>query len=153
MKKIIVALLFVAIATPSAFAGKLRDNVGCGLGTLLFESTGNANGGWLFQLTASWTNASLYNGFSITTGTINCKGSINEVVNFEEANLFVADNIDALAKDVAQGHGETLNTLATLLNVDNKEAFSSNLQANFAVIFPNADLTSSEVLEKIIALG
>ena len=61
MKKAFLVLLVISMMAPAAFAGAVRNNVGCGLGTLLFESVGKPNGGWLLQMTASWTNATLSN--------------------------------------------------------------------------------------------
>ena len=67
MKKVFLVLLIVCIMAPAAFAGTLRNNAGCGIGTLLFETVGKPNGGWLLQMTASWTNSTLSNTFSMTT--------------------------------------------------------------------------------------
>ena len=122
MKKAFLVLLIVSMMAPAAFAGAVRNNVGCGLGTLLFESVGKPNGGWLLQMTASWTNASLSNTFSMTTGTINCAGHINKAVSIEVYE-FVTANMDNLAKDIAMGHGDTINSLGTMLAVKDVDAF------------------------------
>ena len=152
MKKAFLVLLIVSMMAPVAFAGAVRNNVGCGLGTLLFESVGKPNGGWLLQMTASWTNATLSNTFSMTTGTINCAGNINKAVSIEVYE-FVTANMDNLAKDIAMGHGDTINSLGTMLAVKDVDAFASKLQANFSDIFPNAEVQSDSVANKIIALS
>lgn len=152
MKKVFLVLLIVSIMAPAAFAGAVRNNTGCGIGTLLFESIGKPNGGWLLQMTASWTNSTLSNTFSMTTGTINCQGSINKVVS-TEVYEFVTDNMDNLAKDIAMGHGDTINSLGTMLAVKDIDAFANKLQANFSDIFPNADVQSDSVANKIVALS
>ncbi len=152
MKKVFLVLLIVSIMAPAAFAGAVRNNAGCGIGTLLFESIGKPNGGWLLQMTASWTNSTLSNTFSMTTGTINCQGSINKVVS-TEVYEFVTDNMDNLAKDIAMGHGDTINSLGTMLAVKDIDAFANKLQANFSDIFPNADVQSDSVANKIVALS
>ena len=155
MKKFLVITLSVAFLCVSsqAFAGKLRDNVGCGVGTLLFENAGQSNGGWLFQVTALWTNGVLTNTFSMTTGTVGCKGNINEVVNYQKAYEFVTANMDNLAKDAAVGSGETLNSLAAILEVSDVDTFGQNIQANFSEIFTSADVQSDHVLVKIIEVN
>lgn len=155
MKKLlIIAVCGIFLATASdSFAGKLRDNVGCGVGTILFESTGHANGGWLLQMTASWTNGTLSNTLSITTGTVGCRGRINDAVQYEKAYEFVTANMDNLAKDAAVGTGETLTSLANLLEVTDVATFSENIQNNFSEIFHSANVESDEVLMKIIEVN
>lgn len=152
MKKVCLVLLIVSMMVPAAFAGAVRNNAGCGIGTLLFESVGKPNGGWLLQMTASWTNSTLSNTFSMTTGTINCAGNINKVVS-NEVYEFVTANMDNLAKDIAMGHGDTINSLGTMLEVKDVDAFASRLQSNFGDIFPNADVQSDTVANKIVALS
>lgn len=152
MKKVCLVLLIVSMMVPAAFAGAVRNNAGCGIGTLLFESVGKPNGGWLLQMTASWTNSTLSNTFSMTTGTINCAGHINKVVS-NEVYEFVTANMDNLAKDIAMGHGDTINSLGTMLEVKDVDAFASRLQSNFGDIFPNADVQSDTVANKIVALS
>lgn len=152
MKKAFLALLIVSMMAPAAFAGAVRNNAGCGIGTLLFESVGKPNGGWFWQTSANWTNGVLSNTFSMTTGTINCQGNINKVVN-SEVYEFVTANMDNLAKDIAMGHGDTINSLGTMLAVKDVDAFASRLQANFGEIFPNAEVQSDAVTNKIVALS
>ncbi len=154
MKKLLSLVLLTVFCMPTlAQAGKLRDNVGCGLGTLLFESVGKQDGGWLLQWIASSTNGSFYSAFSMTTGTVGCRGSISEVVKYEEVEIFIAENMDDFAKDVAMGQGETLNSVATLLQITDTEKFASLLQDNFVVIFPNSDVTADQVIVKIVELN
>lgn len=154
MKKLLSLVLLTVICMPTlAQAGKLRDNVGCGLGTLLFETVGKPDGGWLLQWIASSTNGSFYSAFSMTTGTVGCKGSISEVVKYEEVEIFIAENMDDFAKDVAMGEGETLNSVAALLQITDTEKFASLLQDNFVVIFPNGDVTADQVVVKIVELN
>lgn len=152
MKKLFLVVLFTGLMTTSVFAGAVRNNAGCGLGTMLMEATNQTNGGWLLQMTASWTNSTLFNTFSMTTGTINCAGSINKVVS-TEVYEFVTANMDNLAKDIAMGSGDTINSLGKMLAVENVDAFGSRLQANFNEIFPNADVKSDAVANKIVSLS
>ncbi len=137
---------------PVAYAGVLKNNVGCGIGTLLFESVGRPNGGWILQITANWTNSTLSNTFSMTTGTINCGGHINKAVSIEVYE-FVTANMDDLAKDIAMGHGDTINSLGTMLAVNDVDAFANKLQVNLSDIFSNAEVLSDTVATKIVALS
>lgn len=152
MKKLVLVVALLSLMTSSVFAGAVRNNVGCGLGTMLMESTNQTNGGWLLQMTASWTNSTLSNTFSMTTGTLNCHGSINKVVS-TEVYEFVTANMDNLAKDIAMGSGDTINSLGKMLAVENIDEFGSTLQANFNEIFPSADVKSDAVANKIVSLS
>ncbi len=62
---------------------------------------------------------------------------------------FASSNSDQLAKDIAAGHGEMLDTLATLMKVEDKAIFSAKLQANYSTIYTSKDITSTEVLNNI----
>src|SRR5574340_791535 len=50
--------------------------------------------------------------------------------------------MDALATDIANGQGETVDTLAVMMEVEDKAAFVAKLQANFDKIY-TADSVSS----------
>lgn len=153
MKKLLVVVMFVVLTSPAAMAaGALRNNVGCGIGTLLFESVGQGNSGWLLQAIASMTNSTFTSSFTMTTGTINCAGNINKVVS-TEVYEFINANMDDLARDVAMGNGATIDSLAAMLEISDKDAFSASLQANFSTIFPSADVESAEVANKIVSLS
>jgi len=86
--------------------------------------------------------------FGITSGTSNCDKPSNFVSN-DKLNKFVAENMDELALDISAGHGETLQTVAKLMNVENTDAFSAKLQANFSNIYSNQDVTSANVIDSI----
>lgn len=62
---------------------------------------------------------------------------------------FASSNSDQLAKEIAAGHGEMLNTLATLMKVEDKAIFSAKLQTNYSSIYTSKDITSQEVLNNI----
>ena len=73
------------------------------------------------------------------------------VVSNEKINLYVADNMNNLAKDIAKGNGEYLETLALLMNVseNEKQVFFTKLQANFNNIYTSSDVKSTEVVKNI----
>jgi len=62
---------------------------------------------------------------------------------------FASSNSDQLAKEIAAGNGEMLNTLATLMKVEDKAIFSAKLQTNYNNIYTSKDVTSQEVLNNI----
>lgn len=67
----------------------------------------------------------------------------------ERAEEFVASNMDTLAKEIAAGHGESVDTLAELLDVQDKDAFASALQANYNKIYTSKNVEMNEVLDNI----
>lgn len=135
-----------ALSAGAASAGVLKDNTGCGLGTMLLKDSGDS---LLMQLLATTTNGSSGNQtFGMTTGTLDCKPMPKVVSN--ELIKFAADNLDNLAKDIAMGQGETLDTLAEMMSVPDKVGFASTLQGNFSSIFTSADVQATEVVYNIM---
>lgn len=62
---------------------------------------------------------------------------------------FASVNSDQLAKEIAAGNGEIVDTLATLLKVENKALFVSKLQENYSNIYTSSDMNPSDVLKNI----
>ncbi len=146
MKKAILASLVATLVSTTAFAG---PNTGCGLGNEVIKNQDTV----LMQLLAVTTNGTLGNQtFGITSGTVGCTKPAKLVSN-EKAKSFVAENMDTLAMDISKGQGESIETLATLLNIKDKVAFKAKLQYNFANIYTNSDVTSAQVIDSIAALA
>ena len=148
MKKILLIGLVMSFMTVGlAYAGSPKDNCGCGWGTMLFKD----NDGLVQQVLAATTNGSFGNQtFGISSGTAECKQATSFASN-EPLNRFVADNMDNLARDIAMGQGEYLDTLAALMEVpmEERDEFSVTLQANFPDIFPSESITHVDVIENI----
>lgn len=148
MKKFVV--FGVAVFTVMVFVGvgfADQNNYGCGLGSMIFKG----NDGLLSQTCAATFNGICANQlFGITSGTLNCERPQSLAAN-EKLNTYVADNMDNLAKDIAQGNGEYLNTLAVLMEVPEKERvdFYSRLQTNFSHIYTSDKVTHVDVLNNI----
>lgn len=92
--------------------------------------------------------------FGITTGTLECKQP-KKIVRDDKLFKFVTDNMDKLASDIASGKGETLDTLAELMNMadDKKNVFYKELQANFKEIYPSHTVESADVIDKIVEIA
>ncbi len=145
-------LAIVLIAAPSAFAGQAARNTGCGLGTVIWED--KADDSVLFQVFQATTNGSSgTQTFGISTGTLGCDQPAKVAVS-ERLKEFSGANLDTLALDISKGQGESLDTLAELLEIpaDQKELFAANLQSNFDHIFVTGNETSATVLDRIAAL-
>lgn len=83
--------------------------------------------------------------------TRNSGTSKNNQAAIEQTQLeeFASVNNDQLAKEIAAGHGEMVDTLATLLKVENKGLFISKLQDNYENIYTSSDIKPSDVLKNI----
>ena len=153
MKRIIVILMVSLFIVSTAFAaGQARRNTGCGLGTMLFKDS--ADDKWLLQALQATTNGTFGNQtFGITTGTSECERA-TKIASNEKLNQFVADNMDNLAKEIAMGHGEALDTLAELMGVpaDERADFYLKLQTNFSNIFTSPDIQAAQVLDNIVTI-
>jgi hypothetical protein len=61
--------------------------------------------------------------------------------------------MDELAKDIAMGQGESVDTLAELLNVEDKAAFSAALQSNYNDIYTSKNVEMSDVVANISTIA
>jgi len=147
MKKIFITALAISTLAVSAYAER-NLNTGCGLGSVLIENQNTV----AKQVVAATSNGLSGNQtFGITTGTLGCDKPVLLVSN--EVETFVADNMDNLATDIAMGKGETLDTLATMMKVEDKKAFESKLKANFDKIYANENVTSAHVIDAIVTIA
>ena len=153
MKKILLGLALSVIVTGSAFAGQAQTNVGCGLGTLLWEN--KADNSILFQVLQATTNGTSGNQtFGITSGTSNCQKP-SKIAQNEKLINFVQANMDNLAQDIAMGKGESLDTFAEMLGVapGQNAAFNAKLQANFGKIFTSENVVMAEVIDNAVTVA
>ena len=143
MKKILVSLAALVALGSVAFAG-VNSQTGCGLGAVIIKDDSSAV---LLALQATTNGTSANQTFGITSGTLGCKKT--KFVMNERAQEFVASNMDILAKEIAVGHGESLDTLAELLQVEDKATFSASLQANYNSIYTSKKVQMADVLDNI----
>ena len=143
MKKLLVSL--VAVATISGVASAtVNSQTGCGLGSMIVKDDSTA----IMLALQATTNATSGNQtFGISSGTSGCKKT--KFVMNERAEEFVAANMDTLAKEISVGHGESLDTLAELLEVQDKAEFSTALQANYNRIYSSKSVKMADVLDNI----
>jgi len=149
MKKTLV-LAAVGILASSGVAMAGDPDVGCGWGTMAFKGqTGVAP-----KVLAATTNGSTGSQtFGISSGTAGCKRS-GAIQADARLNMYAGANIDKLASDMAQGQGESLDTLATLLGVSDgdKPALFSLTKQNFGALFPSEQVTAGELLGTLSTL-
>ncbi|MCX6075324.1 MAG: DUF3015 family protein [Campylobacterales bacterium] len=85
-----------------------------------------------------------------TLGMSDVSHKNKSIVN-ERAKEFVASNMYILKKEIAMGHGESIDTLAELLNIKNVALFSASLQANYNRIYMTQNGTIADVFNSISA--
>ena len=144
MKKVLVAGL-LTLSTPFA---AYANSAGCGLGSTLFDG----QSGIAPNVLAVTTNGISGNQtFGITTGTLGCNQ--NDTVT-AAADSFINSNMERVARDMSTGNGETMDTLAALMGIEDadKETFFQVSQHNFTTIYSRDDVTSSEVLAALRAV-
>lgn len=147
MKKLTLSIVAaMTVFAGSAIAGG-NTQTGCGLGAQVIK---NPNSAVMYALQATTNGTSGNQTFGITSGTLGCK-KVKFVMN-ERAQEFVASNMDSLAKDISRGQGESLTTLAELLNVKDKAAFFAALQSNYNSIYANSQVEMADVLDSVSAI-
>ena len=143
MKKILVSAAAVLALSTTAMAAT-NSQTGCGLGGQVIKQADSAV---LYALQATTNGTSGNQTFGITSGTSGCKKT--QFVMNERASEFVASNMDTLAKEISVGHGESIDTLAELLSVEDKAMFSASLQKNYNSIYTSQNVEMSDVLDNI----
>lgn len=152
-KACMVVAMTVAMAGSAYAAGDAHRNTGCGLGTMLWA--GKADNSIIFQVLQSTTNGSTgTQTFGISSGTSDC-AQPNKIVKNEKLNEFVRANMDNLAKDIANGKGETLDTFAEMLGLAPSQhaAFNAKMQSNFDKIFSSEQVVLAQVIDNAIAVA
>jgi hypothetical protein len=144
MKRIIAGLALLS-ASQVAMAGAAGGDAGCGWGNALFKG----QSGTATHVLAAITNGIFGNNtFGITTGTNGCSSSGTLGYGGESA---VSAIMNEFSEDVARGEGDALDTVAVLYGVvpEERDTFAQVMHENFAVIFPNEDVTAKEMIASI----
>jgi hypothetical protein len=147
VKRFVTLISLLALLAPSIALAANTANVGCGIGTMIFEG----KDGLLSQACAGTTNGILGNQtFGITSGTLDCAKPAAFTSN-QQLDKFIGDNMDQLAMDISRGEGDYLLTLAVLLDVptEDRAEFNALLQSNFSTIYPDAGVTHTDVLNNL----
>ncbi len=144
MTRWILVALLVAAPMGQAFAD---PDIGCGPGTQMWEGSKGVAPKVMGGLTNSFLG---FQTFGITFGTLGCNQG-GMVTADARLRMFSAANLDRLARDMAHGHGETLDTFAHLYGVseDDRPVFSAFTQQHFAEIYGGDAVTEVEMLESL----
>ncbi|MEO6823273.1 MAG: DUF3015 domain-containing protein [Nitrosospira sp.] len=121
---------------------------GCGLGSIVFQ---NAQKRGVEQILAATTNGIFGSQtFGITFGTSNC-GDHGLVKLSKEREVFAQENYTSLVKEMAQGKGENLSTLASLYQCPaaKHQEFGAMVQNKFDTLVSSDQTTSTELLSQL----
>ncbi len=146
MKKIVFSLA-VAGALVLASNAQAVDSTGCGLGSMAWRG----QSGIAPQVLAATTNGLFgTQTFGITFGTSGCdpNGRITGGTG-RMALAFMENNMEQYAMDAAAGRGETIETLAGILNMDSEKLGEISKQ-NFAYMFNDQNADALSVTLKLL---
>ena len=149
MMKKLYALSAAAAVLAMAGTADAMDSTGCGLGSMAWRG----QSGVVPQVFAVTTNGTFGSQtFGITFGTSGCDPNGRVTGGTQKMVFsFLENNMEQYALDAARGEGETLDTLAGILNVDKAE-FAKKSQQNFAAIFPDSNVDAIFVTQQIFAM-
>jgi hypothetical protein len=128
-----VAVLF-GMQAGLAMATNPDTGPGCGLGKILWaDNTHQKN--IAPQVLMATTNGTGMNTFAISSGTSGCTND-GKIMAAHKATVFVAANFENLSQDMAQGRGEHLASLATLMGVpaNHQSEFFTMTQDQYTVL-------------------
>ena len=148
LKKAFVLSIAICFISCSIAFATTKSNCGCGVGTMIFEQ----NDGLVFQVLAATTNGCFGNQtFGVTSGTLGCEKPAT-FAKRERLNKFVAGNMDNLARDIAKGQGEFIETLVELMEVpvEKRTETYSLLQSNFSNIYTSKEIDHFSVIDNIM---
>ena len=128
MKNFILALAL--IGSSHAFAASYHQ-AGCGLGSMVFKEEGST------QILAATTNGTFGSQtFGISSGTSNCSGAGGVATTDAQEHMYVETNRSVINQEMAQGSGEHLNALATMLGCQkgSSTTFAAVMKKNYKVV-------------------
>ena len=145
---LICALAFGLLASGEALAQSRPNNVGCGLGSMVWEGSE----GLFPQVFAATTNGTFgTQTFGISSETSGCAPNGKVTLN-QKTSMFIGPNMNRLAQDMSRGEGETLASLADVMQIEpgDRAAFYAATQRNFERIMPTENATAEDVTERSV---
>lgn len=135
----------VSVAAPNPDTGP-----GCGLGKLAWSDYEGQKqiGPQVLMATTNGTFGSTT--FGISTGTSGCTND-GKIFTAEKVNVFAAINFDNLSQEMAQGQGEHLASLATLMGIpaDQHPAFFAMTQEKYTTLVQAGETSPKAVVQAI----
>ncbi len=153
MKRLVVlqfAMIFAVLPATMVFAGNSDNGPGCGLGKLAW---GDFKGQKQIapQVMMATTNGTFGSQtFGISFGTSGCTND-GVIMRTELVNAFASATFENLQHEMAQGRGEHLASLATLMGIptQNHAEFFTMAQENYSSLIQSAETTSVAMLNAL----
>ncbi|UVT20077.1 MAG: DUF3015 family protein [Nitrospira sp.] len=142
MASLVLASALISVQPGTGLAA-WGDGPGCGFGKMVFTTEPKSI---LLQHFGSTLNVPTQP-FAITSGTSGCTNN-GMIVKEDRATVFASVNYDNLSQEMAQGSGEHLASLATLLGVppDRQLGFFSLVQAHYRSLVQAGDNSPQTML-------
>lgn len=140
-KLVLIEVLLLLLPATAFAAG--YGQAGCGLGSIILGSKPGVT-----QIFAATTNGTFGSQtFGITSGTSNC-GNHGLINLGKEREVFAQQNYTSLIKEMAQGEGENLDTLASLYQcpIESHADFGAMTQENFDRLVVSNQTTADQLL-------
>lgn len=150
MKKSLAMCAVVAAVCFAAPASAIDSTGGCGLGSMAWRG----QSGIIPQVLAMTTNNTFGNNtFGVTFGTSGCDPNGRITGGTGKMVLAVIENnMEQFAMDASAGRGETIETIAGILNVDS-EKLGAATQQNFAYLFTDENVEAVDLALKMMELA
>ena len=153
MKKIVMLAVAAAFAVQGGLAlaaGTPDTGPGCGLGKVMWQNYPNAKtkGSQILMATTNGSFGSQT--FGMSTGTLGCTDD-GRVWAEQKVTMFAELNSDALAQEMAQGRGEHLASMATLLGVPQQHhsTFFGMAQTQYTSLAQAGDLSAGAMVKAL----
>lgn len=145
-----VAAAFAALPATAALAGHPDNGPGCGLGKLAWNDYKNQKsiGPQVLMATTNGTFGSQT--FGLSSGTSGCTNDGTVFAEYQ-VNVFAALNFENLSQEMAQGHGEHLTSLATLMGVpaEQQPEFFALTQEKYTLLVQSGETTPVAMLKAL----
>jgi hypothetical protein len=135
--RLLLAGLLLALGSQVANAHEKFGMAGCGWGSMIFGTENQV-------LAATFNSSGANQGFGISSGTSNCLPA-NQAAAVQAQQVFFAENMQILSKEIAQGNGEYVKALAKTMGCkeESHPAFASEMQKSYSYIFSAPGAMSS----------
>ena len=146
----LTAVFFIFGTTGVALAAHPDNGPGCGLGKLAWGAYPGQQsiGAQVLQATTNGTFGAQT--FGISSGTSGCTND-GTIFASEKVNVFTAVNFDNISQEMAQGQGEHLTSLATLMKIpaDQHETFFTMAQEKYTTLIQAGEASPKAVVKAI----
>jgi len=155
MRKLGLMLLAVAVVCFSA-AGAMAANTdngpGCGLGKLAWADYKHQKNIFPQAMMATTNGTFGSNTFGISFGTSGCTNDGKWMAEYK-VTMFAEINFENLSQEMAQGHGEHLASLATLMGVpaDQQPAFFALTQEQYTTLIQSGETAPVAMIKALNA--